>query len=119
MVTPAPPAAPRSRAAAKSQDTSTTTRGGGATKRPTTSQATKVFKVEDYGAKGRRKNRRWDGGGQRGAGGRQGRQQGKIVQFKAGATYRLASAPASNSFKRVLNVIYADNVKIRGIKPSC
>lgn len=36
----------------KKPDTSTTTKGGGATKRPTTSQATKVFKVEDYGAKG-------------------------------------------------------------------
>ena len=100
----------------KKPDTSTTTKGGGATKRPTTSQATKVFKVEDYGAKG-------DGKTDDGmavanavlAAAKDGSKE-KIVQFKAGATYRLASAPASNSFKRVLNVIYADNVKIRGDK---
>ena len=100
----------------KKPDTSTPTKGGGATKRPTTSQATKVFKVEDYGAKG-------DGKTDDGmavanavlAAAKDGSKE-KIVQFKAGATYRLASAPASNSFKRVLNVIYADNVKIRGDK---
>lgn len=76
---------------------------------------TKVFRVEDYGAKG-------DGVTDDGpaiskavqAAARD-KSSEKIVQFKANTTYRITSAPASNSFKRVINVIDAENVKIRGI----
>lgn len=82
----------------------------------TTAQKTKIFKVEDFGAAG-------DGVTDDGVAvanavlaAAKDPSEEKIVQFKAGATYRLASAPASNSFKRVINVIYADNVKIRGNK---
>ena|GEM_PF-985092 len=90
-----------------------TTTSGKNNSTPTVTK-TKTFRVEDFGAKG-------DGVHDDGpaiskaiieAG--KDKSAEKIVQFKANATYRIASAPETNSFKRVMNVIGAENVKIRG-----
>ena len=93
---------------------SSAARPAGSSSTAAAAQKTRIFKVEDYGAVG-------DGVTDDGiavanavlAAAKDSSEE-KIVQFKAGATYRLASAPASNSFKRVINVLYADNVKIQG-----